>query len=393
MLSQLLQPEVQKFIEDHRYDDPFLLSLNARKDTTFPLKEAIEQIHSYQKAKKKLPAWTEKKNIIWPPPVSIEQASSEATAKFKSSLIQGKSLVDLTGGMGVDTVFFADRFDDIHYVESNLKLCEISRHNFKTLGKNQIIVRHQTAEDFLKKNSHHFELIYLDPSRRNESKKVFKIEDCSPNLTEILPACLRASPNVLIKLSPLVDISILLKTLSPNFIWVVGVKNEVKEVLCLVQRNMQRCRIEAVMLHDELPLEKFKFFRKQEKEAISEYSYPQKYIYEPNATIMKAGAFKLIGKHFGLKKIHQHTHLYTSDSLLENFPGKTFRVKKQVHPNKKEIHRIFPDKIVNVITRNYPITTNQFKQKYSLKDGGEDFLIATTLMDRKKVLLICAPLN
>jgi len=389
MIEQLLQPEVQRFIEDHRYDDPFLLSLNSKHEKNFPLKDAIEQIHSYQKAKKKLPAWTEKKNIIWPPPVSIEQASSEATAKFKSSLIQGKSLVDLTGGMGVDTVFFADRFHDVHYVESNLKLCEISRHNFKTLGKNQIIVHHQAAEGFLEKNRIIFDAIYIDPSRRNENKKVFKIEDCSPNLTEILPACLRATPNVLIKLSPLVDISILLKTLSPNFIWVVGVKNEVKEVLCLVQRNMQRCRIEAVMLHDELPLEKFKFFRKQEKEAISEYSYPQKYIYEPNATIMKAGAFKLIAKHYGLYKLHQHTHLYTSNKLIEDFPGKIFEVKAQIKPHKKEIQRLFPDKKVNVITRNYPLSATQIKSNFGLKDGANELLIGTTIMDHKKVMILC----
>ena len=181
----------------------------------------------------------------------------------------------------------------------------------------------------------------------------------------------------------------LLKTLSPNFIWVVGVKNEVKEVLCLVQRTMQRCRIEAVMLNEnEQPVE-FKFFLKQEKEAVSEYSYPQEFIYEPNPAIMKAGAFKLIGKHYGLHKLQLHTHLYTSIALIENFPGKVFKFEKLIKPGKKELHQAFPDKKINVITRNYPLTANQLKNKFKLKDGGDGFLIATTLMDGKKVILKC----
>lgn len=389
MIEKLLSSEVQKFIKDHQHDDPFMLSLKSKVETGFPLPEAIEQIESQQRAKGKLSSWIEKGNIIWPPPISIEQASSDITATYKASLINGRSIVDLTGGSGIDTASFSNNFEEIHYVEPNTHLCELANHNFNVLGKTHIQIHNQSAENFLEKNQQNFDAIFIDPSRRDQDKKVFKIEDCTPNLADILPDCLKAAPNVLIKLSPLVDISLLLKTLSPNFIWAVGVKNEIKEVLCLVQRNMQRCRIEAVMLNDNDQPVVFKFFLKQEKEAISIYSLPQKYIYEPNASIMKAGAFKLIGKHFNLNKLHQHTHLYTSDQLLENFPGRIFKIEIQIKPNKKEIQRVFPDKKVNVITRNYPLNPNQLKSKFQLNDGGEYFLIATTLMDGKKALLKC----
>lgn len=387
MIARLLSPEVQEFIKDHLTDDPFLLSLNAKKEADFPMKEAIKQIQSYQKARHKLPSWTKRKDIIWPPPISIEQASSEITGAHKASLVQGQSIVDLTGGSGVDTSFFANTFDEVHYVESNKQLCEIATHNLGVLSHHHVNVYRQTAEDFLERNKKVFDVIYIDPSRRAKDKKVFKIEDCAPNVVDILPACLKKAPSVLIKLSPLVDITLLLKTLSPNFIWVVGVKNEVKEVLCLVERNMRRCRIEAVKLDGGEPKSEFKFFQRQEKDAISEYSLPQTYLYEPNAAIMKSGAFKLIGKHFGLNKLQQHTHLYTSEQLVENFPGRIFKVGKQIKPSKKMIHQAFPTKKANVISRNYPISASQLKDKYLLKDGGEDFLIATTLMDGAKVLL------
>jgi hypothetical protein len=384
MIEKLLSPEVQKFIKDHQGDDPFLLSLKAKEVDDFPTREAIEQIQSFQKARSKLPTWVTTEGIVWPPPISIEQSSSETTAKFKASLVHGKSLVDLTGGMGVDVNSFSHSFDKVHYVEPNDQLCQMARHNFRVLEKRNIQIYHTTAQTFLADNQASYDAIFIDPSRRSENKKVFKIADCSPHLLDVLPQCLKFAPKVLVKLSPLVDISLLLKTLSPNFIWVVGVKNEVKEVLCLVERKMQQCRIETVMLHENDDRSEFKFFLKQEKEAVSEFSLPQKYIYEPNAAIMKAGAFKLIGKHFGLKKLHQHTHLYTSDELVDNFPGKVLTLLGQLKPGKKEILKAIPDGKINVITRNFPLSSSQLKKKFKLKDGGDNFLIGTTLFDGKK---------
>ncbi len=389
MIEQLLSPEVQKFIKDHRFDDPFLLSLNTKKEAGFPLNEAIQQIQSYQKAKSKIPTWAWTESILWPPPISIEQASSESTARFKSTLIQGTSLVDLTGGSGVDTIFFTDRFEEVHYVEPNEQLCEIARHNFKVLGKVHIKVHQQSAEDFLNENNTHYDAVYIDPSRRLEGKKVFKIDDCSPNLYEIIPRCKTFSRQILIKLSPLVDISLLIRQFQPTDIWVVAVKNEVKEVLCLIQNEQNSTRIQAIDLDDESnTLSEFKFLYHKEAESQSVFSSPLKYLYEPNATILKAGAFKLIGNHFQLMKLHPHTHLYTSDILIDNFPGRIFYIKSTVNANKKEIQKLFPNKKVNVITRNYPLSVPQLKSKFGLKDGGEKFLIATTLMKEKRKIFI-----
>ena len=211
MIDQLLKPEVQNFIKDHQFDDPFTLSLKIKSREDFPLKETIEQIHSLQKAKHKIPGWVAVNNIVWPPPLSVEQSSSEITAIFKSELIYGKTMVDLTGGMGVDTGFFANRFVETHYVDSNTHLSVIAKHNFDVLKKNNIIVYNDNAEDFLNKSNSHFDAIFLDPSRRIKTKKVFKIEDCAPNLYEIVPKCLKLTNQLLIKLSPLVDLSLLIK--------------------------------------------------------------------------------------------------------------------------------------------------------------------------------------
>jgi predicted O-methyltransferase YrrM len=392
MIDRLLSPEVQQYIRDHQHDDPFLLSLRHKKNLMdFPLREAIEQIHSLQKARTKLPSWAARENIIWPAPKSVEQASSEITAKFKASLVSGKSFLDLTGGMGVDCIFFADQFEEVHYVESDAALCALARHNFGMLGFGHIQIHNITAEAFLTDCQKNFDAIFIDPSRRFDSKKVFKIEDCSPNLYDILPKCKSISNQVLVKLSPLIDLSFLVKEFQPESIWGISVRNEVKEVLCLVQRgNKTQVKIEAVDFLANGDSKVFKFLHHREAEAKSDFSSPLTYIYEPNAAILKAGAFKLIGNHYELKKLHQHTHLYTSDEIITDFPGRIYKVMAELKPDKKEISGAVPGKKINVLTRNFPLTPAQLKKKFGLIDGGEDFLIGTTLMDGKKVLLRCS---
>lgn len=389
MIAQLLKPEVQKFIKDHQTDDPFMLSLKSKASKDFPLKEAIEQIHSLQKAKLKIPSWAETENIVWPPPISVEQSSSEISAKFKAQLIHGKSIIDLTGGMGVDTSCFAEKFDEVHYVESNPNLAELVKHNFRVLGLKNISIKHGSAEEFLENSTQRFDAMFLDPSRRLKNKKVFKIGDCTPNLYEIVPACLGLSNLLLIKLSPLVDLSMLIKDFSPAKIWVVSVRHEVKEVLCLVQNEKTPTVISAVDLPDHGKNVVFEFKHEEEAETDSLFSLPLNYIYEPSSAILKAGAFKLIGHRFGLKKLHINSHLYTSVERIEDFPGRTFLLTKQLKMDKKEIARLIPDKKINVLTRNYPLSPDQLKKKLSLKDGGDNYLIGTTLMNNKKAVLYC----
>ncbi len=389
MIAKLLKYEVQQYIKDHQYDDPFLLSLKAKKGGDFPWEAAIEQIHSLQKAKGKLPTWAAAKDIIWPAPLSVEQASSEITARYKAGQITGKSIVDLTGGMGVDTSFFADNMQEVYYVEVNEKLATLAGHNFEALGKSNIFVYNQSAEDFLTASKKQFDVLYLDPSRRDKSRKVFMIQDCAPNLYEIIPRSLEKAKKVLVKLSPMVDLSLLIRDFNPSKIWVISVKNEVKEVLCLIDEIKSPTLISAVDLFEDGKCALFEFEPGDEATAQNEYALPLKYIYEPSAAILKAGAFKLVGKRYGLKKLHVSTHLYTSDELLLDFPGRTFLWKAQIHQDKKEIARLIPDKKANVLTRNYPLSPDQLKKKLDMKDGGENYLIGTTLMDRQKVLLWC----
>lgn len=389
MIAQLLKPEVQKFIKDHQTDDPFSLSLKSKATENFPLKEAIEQIHSLQKAKPKIPSWSAKEGIIWPPPISVEQCSSELTAAFKAKLIQGKSLVDLTGGMGMDTSCFARNFEEVHYVESNPGLVELARHNFKALGISNISCHCETSEDFIKKRKAKIDALFIDPSRRVKDKKVFRIEDCTPNLYEIIPKCLAITDQLLVKLSPLVDLSLLIKDFSPSKIWVISIKNEVKEVLCLVQNEKPTTQILAVNINNLDNMGVFEFNQHEEANAESSFSLPLTYIYEPSPVVLKSGAFKLVGQRFGLYKLQTNTHLYTSDEHIIDFPGRTFLLKNQSKLDKKEIARLVPDKKINVLTRNHPLSPEQLKKKLSLKDGGEHYLIGITLMNNKKALLYC----
>ncbi len=396
MIDKLLQPEVQKFIMDHQFDDPFVLSLKSKKGapvspvgTGFPLKQAIEQIQSLQKARNKIPSWVNAENVIWPPPISIEQSSSELAAKFKANSIHGKTMVDLTGGMGVDASFFADSFEEVHYVENNPQLVELAKHNFKTLGKNNITVHNSSAEKFVEYRTEKIDAIFIDPSRRLNDKKVFKLEDCSPNVYSVVPSCLKFTNQLLIKLSPLVDLSLLIKDFSPVNIWVISIKNEVKEVLCLIQHEKSTAQIMAIDLKTGGEKSLFEFKQEEEVKTENVFSLPLKYIYEPSAGILKAGAFKLIGHRFGLYKLQVNSHLYTSDELKIDFPGRIFLLKALIRKDKKAIARVVPNKKVNVLTRNYPLSPDRLKKKLSLKDGGEHFLIGTTLMDGKKALLLC----
>lgn len=393
MIAKLLQPEVQKYIKDHQFDDPFVLSLKSKTGADFPVKEAIEQIQSLQKARYKIPAWVATENIIWPPPVSIEQSSSELTAKFKAGLIQGKSMIDLTGGMGIDASFFIDCFEEVHYVENNAHLVELARHNFKALSMDSISVHESSAEEYLGKSHQKVDAIFIDPSRRLKNKKVFRIEDCTPNLYEIVPKCMEITNQLLIKLSPMIDLSLLVKEFSPSKVWVVSLKNEVKEVLCLIPKKKTSTQILAVDLLGDEKKATFEFELIEERNAESTYSLPMKYVYEPAAAVMKTGAFKLIGQRFGLNKIQMNSHLYTSEELVHSFPGRVYLMLNQMKLDKKEILGIAPEKKINVMTRNYPLSAEQLKNKLALKDGGEKYLIGTTLMNGKKALLHCERLS
>jgi 16S rRNA G966 N2-methylase RsmD len=365
------------FIKDHINDDPAEIMLQSRKFPELPMRDIVVQIASRQKAKDKLPEWFGYYDLILPPKQNLEQASSEITAKFKARFVKGDSLVDLTGGTGVDTFYLSQNMRTTVYLESNEELCAVSKYNFEVLGTN-IEVQIATAEDVLNQNTVQSDWIFIDPSRRDDSQnRVYALEDCEPNVIELEEQLLNSAKNVLIKASPMLDIKKTLQQFSSCYkVQVVAVDNEVKELLLyLAKDNDEEADIEAWNISEKRDEEQFSLKYSEEESCDFDIEEPQKYLYEPNAALMKAGAYKLIASKFVVQKLHPNTHLYTSDELIENFPGKKLLIKEVFKPSKKEIKKRVKNGTVNVIVRNYPMGANEIKKKFGLKDGGEEFLI------------------
>lgn len=377
----------------------------------------LQQVEGRERTADKLPTFAAIDDWWYPVRLSCEQCSSELTARYKAQIVLGTwsngTCLDLTGGYGVDTFFLSELFAHTDYVEQNAELCRIAAHNFALAHKN-ISVHNTSAEDFLS-SSPRYDLIFLDPARRDShGGKVFRLADCTPNVVELLPSLLtHLAPDgrILLKLSPMLDITQAIKELSAvstqhsGIIWdvyIVAVKNEVKEVL-LMSRNtdipMQRYTdlsnyrdteptITAIDLSKKE--QAFTFTREEEREAISLPLQGEleelegAFLYEPNAAILKAGAYKLIASRFGLHKLAPNTHLYISDTLVENFPGRVWRIKEAPFQLSTKGAR---DMQANVLTRNYPLTPEQLKKKLHLRDGGTAYVIACRVAGKPTVFL------
>ena len=392
MLQDLLLPEVQKFIRDHENDDERKLVLKQKEILGIASNRIAGQIAARRKAKEKLPTYYNTQDIIYPPALNLEQSSSEQTAKFKSEIIgsllnvprTGDRLkqsfrqgVDLTGGLGIDTHFLSTLFSGFHYVEPSTDLLEVARHNHDRLKAINIFYHNTTAENFLNELDQKVDLIFIDPSRRAENKKVFTLKDSEPDIVSLQSIVFEKSDHLLIKASPLLDIKLALKELSfVSNIFVVAVENEVKELLFFSERGFNKePKVTAVNLSQRHGDESFDFLLSEENALDVNFHDPLAYLYEPNAAILKAGAFKTVAQRFNINKIQSSTHFYTSDNLIENFPGRVFKIQSRVKPDPKELLQFFPDGKANVTTRNYPLSVEELKKKTKLKDGGENFLI------------------
>lgn len=394
MVSKINNPEVIQFIQDHLKDDPIELVLQAKKYPEFPIREIASQIASRNKAEKKLPEWYSNPEVIFPLKENLEQASSELTARFKTRWVGGESIADLTGGTGIDLFYLSEKFKRSFYVEPDSKLAEISKFNFRLFNRD-IEVIESKADEFLSSITQKFDVIYLDPSRRDANKKrVFRIEDYQPNVVTLYDQLLKKGNEVILKTSPMIDIKSTLKLLPHSFkVQVIAVDNEVKEVLFYLRNKSENQPIiEAWNISESRKEECFAFSFESEKKAIAEISSPFQFIYEPNSAIRKVGAFSLIASRFNLKKLHPNTHLYTSNKIINEFPGRVFELEEMINPNKKEIKRAFPSGKVNVISKNFPMGANEVKKKYRLKDGGDKFLIFCEL-PTQKIALTCSLLD
>ena len=352
----------------------------------------LQQVEGRQRTCDKLPTFAEIDDWWYPVRLSCEQCSSEITARYKASLLPTTpfTLIDLTGGYGVDTFFMSERATQAHYVERNEELCRIASHNFG-LTRPQLQIHHADAICFLEQMPS-CDVIYLDPARRDQNGgKVFRLEDCEPNVVELLPTLTAKSKQLMVKLSPMLDITQALRSLPMSFdVHIVAVKNEVKEVL-LVQTTLEPT-IHAVNLSPTTQ-QTFSFTQEEEKQtpliSYSSLTTPP-YLYEPNSAIIKAGAFKLVAQRYGLYKMAPNTHLYLSDQLIEDFPGRVWQI---LEINPKDMKQI-PG--ANILTRNYPLTPEQLRKKLKIKDSDTHTIIGARLGDKPTLFLcnkICTTLN
>lgn len=352
-------------------------------------KELAQQLEARKKCEKKLPTWFAKPKIYYPDTLNIEQTSSEITARYKSEMVSGKSLVDTTGGWGVDTYLFAQKFKEVIHCEIDENLSHIARYNFGILGADNIDTMSENGMEFLRNSKAHFDWIYIDPSRRNDIKtKVFRLSDCRPNILEEQELLLTKSNNILLKTSPLLDFSMGIAELRfVKEIHVVAVNNEVKELLWLLKKGYSgEITIKTINMA-KTRMETFDFRLHEEKTAVPHFSLPLSYLYEPNAAILKSGAFKLVSERLGLKKLHPNTHLYTSDALID-FPGRRFKMAKTLAYNKKNMKRMEIGK-ANISIRNFPHSVAEIRKKFNIGDGGDSYLFFVTDTNNTRKILIC----
>jgi len=388
-----MNEETRRFILEHIDDDIHQLALQSGKFPLIDISLAIRQINGKQKIKSKIPSFFRNEDILYPAQLSLEQSSSESTAKYKSTLCEGKSLTDLTGGFGVDCYFLSQRFEQVSYVEQNTELCEIAGHNFKVLGCPNIEIHNTTSEKFLTEMLHS-DWIYIDPARRSESgKKTVLLSDCEPDVSALSKLLQQKTSKVMIKLSPMLDITAALRELSDTTeIHVISVDNECKEILLILNSiSNENPKIKTINISKNKTFQIFECNSEKESACKIEYSSSvEKYLYEPNSSVMKSGLFKSVGSSFSLSKLHVNTHLYTSLEHKTDFPGRVFEVVKIWGNTKQELKElVLKIPKANISVRNFPLTVEEIRKKIKIKDGGEIYLFACTLADGKKAIIEC----
>ncbi len=410
--------EVEKsYIKTHQNDEVTTLLLQAKKYPNLNIPELVLQIKARQKAKSKLPEWCENEEIIFPKMLSVEQCSSEITAKFKADLVSGETLIDLTGGMGVDIAYMSKNFKKAFYFEQNVDLLSVTKYNFGQLGIENVEFVEGDSVDYFKNNagwvlnpaSVELSWIYLDPHRRDDTgSKVVRLQDCEPNILAIKDLLFEYTDNILLKASPMLDIDLAILELgNVSQVYVVAVENEVKEVLFhlitprsddsqTAQNGTSDYRLTTTneVILNAINLSKahsttLSFTKSEEKNASIKLGSSQQYLYEPNAAILKAGGFRFIAQHFDLQKIAPHSHLYTSEELVGNFQGRIFKIIAVCKLDKKEISKHLSENKANITIRNFPLTVQQIRDKLKLSDGGNEYLFGTTDSQNQKIVIVC----
>lgn len=387
-----LSPELKLFIREHLTDDTNKLLLSASLFPDIDVPFAVDQILSRRQIQQKLPSWYDHEDLIYPSRLSTEQCSSEQTALYKQQLLKGTTFCDLTGGLGIDTWYFSQQANSAVYVERFPEYCEAARQNFDALQSRNIQILNADAREVA--GTLKADTFYIDPARRAEcNKRVFALTDCEPDILQLKPLLLEHAQRVIVKVSPMADIEETLRLLpETREVHVLAVKNECKELLFVLENNqpsLSPIKIQAVNLQPKAVPQVFAFSPEEEKEAGQQLTDRiGNFLYEPNAALLKSGAFKLIACRYGLYKLHRHSHLYTSDTFCPEFPGRSFRVSEIIAFSGKQIKSLgkqIPQ--ANLTVRNFPLSVAELRKRCNIKEGGDIYLFATTLSNEHKVLI------
>lgn len=415
---KMMNEATREFVREHRDDDVRQLALRGTKDPEVDLAMALQQIDGRKRALEKLPSWAAVEGIVWPPHLSMEQCSSEQTARYKAEVAgSGGVFVDLTAGFGVDAAFIAQGFQKAVAVELQAELCAISSENFKLLGLHQIEVVNGNGVDYLHRMAP-ADLVFIDPARRDEhGGRTYGIADCTPNVLDFIDKLLEKAQRVMIKLSPMLDWRKAVEDIGKQYVsavHIVSVNNECKELLIEVKSEGMKSeksgmievksggvkseksgigglRVVCVNLLSDGGRECFEFDADAPPASTFHLSLLTfHFLYSPNASVMKAGCFDEIEARFPLMQLDKNSHLFVSDQEITDFPGRRFRIERTTSMNKRELKTalIGIDR-ANITVRNFPLSVAELRKRLKLKDGGDVYLFATTVAGEGHQLFIC----
>ena len=383
----MINEQTWDFIRQHAADDVRKLALQGTKDAAVDLSMALQQIAGRQTALKKLPSWAAVERVLYPPHLNMEQCSSEQTARYKARLAGGgDTYVDLTGGLGVDFYWMSQGFKQRYYVERNAELCELVEHNFRTLGHSCSVCCCDTATYL--PTVPHADVVFLDPARRNEhGGRTYDIKDCTPNILELLPLLMEKADKVILKLSPMLDWRKAVDDLQyVREVHIVSVDNECKELLLVLEQTERPLRLVCVNNNQIFEVS-------SHPSPLTSHPSPltsEQFLYEPNASIMKAGCFDALAQQYPVCQVSANSHLFLSSVEIEDFPGRRFQICAISSTNKQTLKETLAGvSRANITVRNFPMSVEQLRKKLHLKDGGDTYIFATTEADGAHSLYIC----
>lgn len=388
----MFNQETKEFIAAHRNDDIRVLALQAARYPSVDIREAVTQIQGWQIAKDKLPAWAAISDIIYPVRLSMEQCSSEATARYKAQIAQGSRMADLTGGFGIDCSYMAQNFDSAIYIERNSSLCNIARHNFKLLNLKHIEVKNAVCEEIID-TLPHCDWIYADPARRDRvGGRVVALSDCEPDIPLLEERLMSRCNKAMIKCSPMLDITAACRNLRYiKEVHIIAVNNECKELLLILAHSTESTPIGLHCINIQKDSnQRFSTTIEAAQTSATYTDSVKEYLYEPNSAIQKGGCNAALSHTMNIEKLHPNSQLFTSQTLISDFPGRIFTVEAVSPFSKKETKRLLDGiKQANITVRNFPDSVEGLRKRLKIAEGGDIYIFATTLNNGDKILIRC----